>query len=86
MHVIYRFFVFVLGLIGAGEALGINIFFSASRRFQDLVGLHPAVSHGWIGLVIVMLAFLGAVLALPQRLIPYGGALLVITGVAFFSL
>jgi hypothetical protein len=84
VQLIYRLFVFLLGVMGAAAALGINVFYSSSTRFQNLVGLHPDASHGWIGLLVIVLAFLGAVLALFKGAIHVGGMLLLIAGIAFF--
>lgn len=83
MQLIYRLFVFVLGVMGAAAALGINVFYSASKRFQNLVGAHPDASHGWLGVGLIVLAFLGAILALFNGTIHVGGILMIIAGIAF---
>lgn len=84
MQFVYRFFAFLLGMAGAAAALGINVFYSTSTRFQSLVGFHPDASHGWLGLGCVVLAFIGACLLLFRLTIPAGALLLVIAGIAFF--
>lgn len=84
MQFVYRFFVFLLGIVGAAAALGINVFFSVSTRFQSLVGFHPDASHGWLGLGCVVLAFIGACLLLLRITIPAGALLLIIAGIGFF--
>jgi hypothetical protein len=83
MQIVYRLIVCVLGIIGAAAALWINIFYSASTRFQNVVGMHPDASHGWLGLGCVILGFIGAFLLLFRVLIPGGALLLVIAGVGF---
>ncbi|HEY7123935.1 MAG TPA: hypothetical protein VH540_08275 [Ktedonobacterales bacterium] len=84
MQFIYRLFVFLLGVIGAAAALGINVFYSSSTRFQNLVGTHPDASHGWLGLGLIVVAFLGALLSLFKGATHAGGILLIIAGIAFF--
>lgn len=84
MQIIYRLFVFLLGIAGAAAALGINVFYSSSTRFQSLVGFHPDASHGWLGLGCVVLAFIGACLLLFRLTIPAGVLLLLIAGIGFF--
>ncbi|HLW02537.1 MAG TPA: hypothetical protein VKT82_28045 [Ktedonobacterales bacterium] len=84
MQIVYRLIVFVLGIIGAAAALGINLFYSASTRFQGVVGLHPDASHGWLGLGCAILGFIGAFLLLFRVSIPAGAVLLVIAGIGFF--
>jgi hypothetical protein len=84
MHTIYRVFVFILALIGAGEAQGINIAFSIINKFKDLIHVNTDASHGWIGVLLIILAFLAAFAALSGRLILYGGIVLIVVGVAFF--
>jgi len=84
MQIVYRLIVFLLGVSGAAAALGINLFYSASTRFQDVVGFHPDASHGWLGLGCAILGFIGACLILFKRTIPFGGVLLLIAGIGFF--
>ncbi len=84
MQIVYRLLVFLLGIVGAAAALGINTFYSISRRFQDVVGLHPDPSHGWLGLGCAILAFIGACFVLFRALIPFGALLLIIAGIGFF--
>ncbi len=84
MQIVYRIFVFILGVAGSAAALGINVFYSLSIRFQDLVGFHPDASHGWLGLGLAILGFIGACLVLFRVTIPLGAALLLIAGIGFF--
>jgi hypothetical protein len=84
MQIVYRLLVFVLGVFGAAAALGINLFYSASTRFQSVVGLHPDASHGWLGLGCAILAFIGACLLLFRGTIPVGAVMLVVAGIGFF--
>ncbi|HEX6779229.1 MAG TPA: hypothetical protein VF099_13555 [Ktedonobacterales bacterium] len=84
MHILYRLVVFVLGIAGAAAALGINVFYSASIRFQNLVGLHEDAPHGWLGLGCVVLGFAGACLVLSRLTMPAGVILLLIAGIGFF--
>lgn len=81
---IYRFFTFLLGILGAAAALGINIFYSVSTRFQNVVGTQPDPPHGWLGLGCAILAFMGAVLLLFRMSIPAGALMLIIAGIGFF--
>lgn len=81
---VYRFFTFLLGILGAAAALGINIFYSASTRFQSVVGAHPDASHGWLGLGCAILAFIASFLLLFRVSIPAGALLLIIAGIGFF--
>lgn len=84
MHILYRLVVFVLGIAGAAAALGINVFYSASIRFQNLIGHHQDAPHGWLGLGCVVLGFMGACLVLSRVTIPAGVILLLIAGIGFF--
>lgn len=84
MQIIYRLFVFLLGIAGAAAALGINVFYSASIRFQNLVGLHQDAPHGWLGLGCVVLGFAGACLVLSRLTMPAGVILLLVAGIGFF--
>lgn len=84
MHILYRLVVFVLGIAGAAAALGINLFYSASIRFQNLIGHHQDAPHGWLGLGCVVLGFMGACLVLSRLTIPAGVILLLIAGIGFF--
>ncbi len=84
MQIVYRIIVFILGVNGAGAALGINLFYAASKRFQDLIGLHPDPAHGWLGLSCAILAFIGAILVLFTKTNLAGGIMLLIAGIVFF--
>ncbi|HEY7349451.1 MAG TPA: hypothetical protein VH599_14140 [Ktedonobacterales bacterium] len=84
MQLVYRLIVWALGVIGAAAALGINTFYSISTRFQDLVGLHPDASHGWLGLGCAILGFMGACFVLFRVSLPLGAILLIIAGIGFF--
>jgi hypothetical protein len=84
MQILYRIIVFVLGIAGAAAALGINVFYSASTRFQNLIGHHQDAPHGWLGLGCVVLGFMGACLILSRLTIPAGVILLLIAGIGFF--
>lgn len=81
MRSVARLSAFGIGLIGALDCLILNILVSLFHAVARLTGSTTA-SHGFIGLLIVALAVIGAILAL---FIPrVGGVLLIIAGVAFF--
>ena len=84
MQFVYRLLTCVLGIFGAAAALGINTFYSASIRFQSVIGAHPDASHGWLGLGCAILAFIGALLLLFRGAIPVGVVMLLIAGIGFF--
>lgn len=84
MQFVYRLFVCVLGIFGAAAALGINLFYSISTRFQNLVGLQPDAPHGWLGLGCAILGLIGACFLLFRASIPLGALMLVVAGISFF--
>jgi hypothetical protein len=84
MQFVYRLLTCVLGIFGAAAVLGINTFYSVSRLFQSVVGMHPDASHGWLGLGCAILGFIGACFLLFRASIPLGALLLVIAGIGFF--
>lgn len=72
----------IIGVIGAIDALVINFVVSAFKRAQDILGGTADPSHGFIGLLICLVALAGALLVLRFPLV--GGILLLVTGIAFF--
>jgi hypothetical protein len=81
MRTTLRIAALVLGIVGAFDALVINIAVSLLGRFKDLVGMTTA-THGFIGILVVIVAFIGALLVVRYPVV--GGVLLLIAGIAFF--
>jgi hypothetical protein len=73
-----RFLAMIVGLVGSVLAL---IFDFLTSVIKDLTGNHNT-SHGIIGLLLTLLAFVGALAAVPSGFI--AAALLVIAGVGLF--
>ncbi len=80
MRTTLRIAALVLGIVGAFDALFINVAVSLLGRFRDIVG-YTTQTHGFIGVLVVILALVGSVLVV--RYPVAGGALLLIAGVAF---
>jgi len=81
MRTTLRIAALVLGIVGAFDALVINVAVSLSGRFATLVGMTTR-THGFIGMLVVLAALVGAVLVV--RWPVAGGTLLLIAGLAFF--
>lgn len=81
MRTTLRIAALVLGIVGAFDALVINVAVSLSGRFRDMVGM-TTQTHGFIGILVVLVALVGAVLVV--RWPVAGGTLLLIAGLAFF--
>jgi hypothetical protein len=82
MRTTLRIAALVLGIIGAFDALVVNVAVSILGRFRELVGWTPDTTHGFIGILVVILALVGAVLVVRYPVL--GGALMIIAGLAFF--
>jgi hypothetical protein len=82
MRTALRVAAFVVGLIGVIDALVINLIVSAFHAAQSILGGSADPSHGFIGLVICLVALIGAVLVFRQQAI--AGVLLIVAGIAFF--
>jgi hypothetical protein len=80
MRNLARFITFTLGVIGAVDGFILNLLVSLYHSVERLTGVDPS-SHGFIGFGMVVLALVGAVLALfwPQ----VGGVLLLLAGLGF---
>jgi len=81
MRTTLRIVALVLGIVGAFDALFINVAVSTLGRFKDIVGM-TTPTHGFIGMLVVLVALAGAVLVV--RFPVAGGVLLLIAGLAFF--
>lgn len=81
MRTALRIAALVLGIVGAFDALVVNIAVSALKVFGRLVGM-TTETHGVIGILVVIVAIIGALLVLRYPLV--GGVLLLIAGIAFF--
>lgn len=82
MRTALRFAAAIIGVIGAIDGLVINFVVSAFKRAQDILGGTADPSHGFIGLLICLIALAGALLVLRSPLV--GGFLLLLAGIAFF--
>ncbi len=71
----------VLGLIGVILALVVNFAYSGVHDFLNISGTSASNSHGFIGLGLIVLAFIGSVVALFK---PRAAALLLLIGGAGF--
>ncbi|HEV2239298.1 MAG TPA: hypothetical protein VGR57_21760 [Ktedonobacterales bacterium] len=78
MKIALRMLAMIVGLIGSVLAL---VFDFITSVIKDLTGHHNQ-SHGILGLVLTIVAFIGALLAVPSGMI--GAVLLVIAGVGLF--
>lgn len=64
-RIIGRFSAAVIGLVGVVIGLLINVFYSGFHDiFKAVAGGDKTLTHGWIGLVLMLAAFLGVLLAL----------------------
>lgn len=72
----FRIIAAVVGILGSIVALVTNILYSSGARI--LGGTH----HGWYGLLVVFVAFVGAILAVFSPVV--GAVLLLVAAVAFF--
>jgi hypothetical protein len=82
MRALYRSVVFLLGIIGAADALAINTIYSTIKRIARAVGLSLDATHGFLGLGLAILGFLGACVMLKWPIV--GGVMLLIAGIGFF--
>lgn len=82
MRTVLRIAAAAIGIIGAVDALIINILVSLFHEVARLAGADFGRSHGFIGLGIFIVALVGAflVLGLPR----VGGVLLLLAGIGFF--
>ncbi len=77
-----RVLALILGVIGAICALIINIVYSTGRHVNNFVFNGDATSHGFIGLLLVLVGLVGAIVT---PLLPIAGAVLMaIAGIGFF--
>jgi hypothetical protein len=77
-----RVLALVLGVIGAICALVINIGYSTGRHVNNIVFSGDATSHGFIGLLLVLVGLAGALMT---PILPIAGAVLMaIAGIGFF--
>lgn len=77
-----RVLALILGVIGAICALIINIVYSTGRHVNNIVFNGDATSHGFIGLLLVLVGLVGAIVT---PLLPIAGAVLMaIAGIGFF--
>lgn len=63
---ILRVFATILGLIAALLGLVINFLYSSTHDVLALSGHATATTHGWIGLVLLIIGIIGAFLAVPR--------------------
>lgn len=64
MQMLMRVFAFIIGLLAAILGLVINFLYSATHDVLRLTGTTNATTHGWIGLGLAIVGFLGAITAL----------------------
>jgi hypothetical protein len=77
-----RVIALILGLIGVVIAFTINLLYSSLHVLGRVAGITDDSTHFFWGLVVVLIALVGSVLAM---FIPSAGAvLLLIAGIAFF--
>jgi hypothetical protein len=82
MRILGRLGAIVVGVFGSLVALLVNFVFSASHDLAKAFGSDLPQSHGFLGLLLILVAFIGALMALPRP--RTSAALLVIAGVGFF--
>lgn len=82
MRFALRLATFLVGIIGAIDGIVINAIVSGVNAAARLMGADVVQSHGWIGLLLCLLALFGAFVALRWP-IP-AGIMFVIAGVGFF--
>lgn len=82
MRFALRIATFLVGIIGAIDGIIINAIVSSVHAAASLLGADVVQSHGWIGLLLCLLALVGAFVALRWPIA--AGVLFVIAGVGFF--
>lgn len=82
MRIVGRIAALIVGLIGAFDALVVNIVISTFHDVSRLLGFGADPTHGFIGLGLIILGLAGAVISVRFPLV--GGVLLLIAGVGFF--
>lgn len=84
VRVTFRLVAMVIGLIGTILALITNIAYSTGSRiiFINGNGHNGTTSHGWWGLLVVLVALIGSIAAFFRPAV--GAFLMVVAAVAFF--
>jgi hypothetical protein len=77
-----RVFALILGLIGVVVAFTINLLYSSLHVLGRVAGITDDSTHFFWGLIVVLIALVGSVLAMFIPII--GAVLLLIAGIAFF--
>lgn len=72
----------IIGLIGAFDGFVVNVVVSSYHDVSRVLGGSADPSHGFIGLVLCVLALLGAFVVLKQPL--FAAILLAVAGIGFF--
>ena len=64
MQLLMRVFALIIGLLAAALGLVINFLYSATHDVLRLAGTADTTTHGWIGLGLAIVGFVGAITAL----------------------
>lgn len=72
----------IVGLVGSGLALVVNVLYSSFHVLGRVVGISSDSGHFFVGLLIVLVGLAGSCLA---PILPFvGGLMLALAGVGFF--
>jgi hypothetical protein len=78
----FRTIALIIGLVGTVLAFIVNLLYSLFHTLARVTGISNDVSHFWWGLLVVLLALVGSLLA---PVVPLAAAVLLLgTGIAFF--
>ena len=72
----------IIGVVGALDGIVVNTIVSASNRVAQFLGSTADATHGFIGLLVCLVALAAALLAV--KLPAVGGIVLILAGIAFF--
>lgn len=81
MRLAMRVLAAIIGIVGAVVALIVNIFFSVGNDTFRVLGMTNNQSHGLIGLLLVVIAVIGSLMAIAW---PVTGALLLLIAAVGF--
>ncbi|MBF6589212.1 MAG: hypothetical protein IVW57_01620 [Ktedonobacterales bacterium] len=80
---LFRVFALIIGVLAAILGMVINLLYSTTHNVLRLSGAsNVATTHGWIGLGLVVLGFIGALLAVARPMA--AAALMLIAGIGLF--
>ncbi len=81
MRTALRVLAAIIGIVGAVVALIVNIVYSGVNDLLNVSGLSVHHSHGFVGLLLVVVGVIGALVAIPRPVV--GALLLLVAGLGF---